>query len=123
MVTWFRRRRQSKEWGQLSAQVQVAGEERREALRGQEADVDWLEALLFEVDPLDINYESNTDEYRPEAETITLRRREASSLEGVHRIVYEEFMRWFGEVGPPDRRERIANEIWQRWASSDPTAR
>lgn len=121
VFSWFRRRRLSREWSQISARVEAAGVVRREALLGQEADVEWLEALLFAVDPIGINFESNTDEYRPEAETITLRRSEASSLDDVRRIVYEELMSWFGQAGPPDLCERIANEIWRRWNSTDRT--
>jgi len=36
--------------------------------------------------------EENLDEYRAEAQTITLRRREARSVEDVRRIAHEEFV-------------------------------
>jgi hypothetical protein len=86
-------------------------------LVGQEDEVDWLEALLFEADPIGINFEDNSDEYRPEAETIQLRRAEASSVADVRRIIHEEFVRWFDEqlAGPPERYEQLARRVWERW--------
>lgn len=117
MYSWVRRRKEKKQWDKISASSQA----RRQALAGQEADVDWLEELLFEADPIGINFEFNTDEYRPEAETVTLRRSEALSLEDVNRIIYEEFVRWFGEAGPRDLYEPIARKVWQRWSPADST--
>lgn len=102
----------------MSEQVRVASTERKARLRGQDADVAWLEAALFEADPIGINFEENTDEYRPEAETIMLRRSEATNLEDVQRIVHAEFVKWFDEgiAGPPERYEHVAGRIWQRWS-------
>ncbi len=86
-------------------------------LVGQEDEVDWLEALLFEADPIGINFEENSDEYRPEAETIQLRRAEAHSTADVRRIIHEEFVRWFDDqlAGPPERYEQVARQVWERW--------
>lgn len=102
----------------MSEQVRVASTARKARLRGQDADVTWLEAALFEADPIGINFEENTDEYRPEAETITLRRCEATNLEDVRQIVHSEFVKWFDEssAGPPERYEQIAGRVWQRWS-------
>ena len=101
----------------MSEHVRVASTERKACLRGEEAEVAWLEAALFEADPIGINFEENTDEYRPEAETITLRRSEATNLEDVRRIVHAEFVKWFDEgiAGPPERYEHVARRIWHRW--------
>jgi hypothetical protein len=56
---------------------------------------DKIAAILFEADPMGINFETNTDEYEPEAETILLRLGQADTADDVARIVHEEFVRWF----------------------------
>lgn len=87
---------------------------RKRALVGRENRVEQLEALLFKHDPIGINYEHNTDEYRPEAETITLRRSEAISESALLRVIHEEFVRWFGSssAGSSSRYGEIASEYW-----------
>jgi hypothetical protein len=88
--------------------------ERAQRLVGQEDVVKQIERLLFRADPIGINFEENTDEYRPEAETITLRLPEAANDRDLLRIIHEEFVRWFGDdtAGPMDRYGPIASEIW-----------
>jgi len=72
--------------------------------------------ILFRHDPIDINYETNTDEYDPEVGTILPRLKEASSENDVQKIVHEEFRRWFSlDAGGPDRYGEIASEIWTAW--------
>jgi hypothetical protein len=99
---------------EIAPQIRAAKAERARRLVGQEDLVAQLERLLFERDPIGINFESNTDEYRPEAETITLRVPEARTEADLLRIVHEEFTRWFGEstAGPVAGYEGIASEIW-----------
>jgi hypothetical protein len=71
--------------------------ERRAVLRQRYGSLyDFVLALLFEVDPAGINFETNTDEYEPEVDTILPRLREGQTAEDLQRIVHEEFMRWFG---------------------------
>lgn len=73
--------------------------------------------ILFRHDPENINFEFNTDEYEPEAETILPRLKDCSSVEDVSRVVFEEFVYWFGS----DERKTeasfaaIAQEIWEVW--------
>lgn len=88
----------------------------------QEEVVGSVEALLFRHDPIGLNFGNNVDEYRPEAETITLRLPGARSVDEVRRIVHEEFVRWFDQqlAGPESRYGEIAREVWQVWASSRP---
>ena len=76
-----------------------------------------LEAILFKHDVMGIAFEENTDEYRPEAETIALRRTEARSLDDVRRIVHEEFVRWFDAppAGPEVKYQALAEDIWRVW--------
>ena len=88
---------------------------------------DDISALLFRHDPIGINFETNTDEYEPEVDTILPRLREASCAADLSRIVHEEFLRWFNEdeiVGSPAHYEKIVEEIWnayqKRSAESQP---
>lgn len=75
--------------------------------------------MLFDLDPLGLNFGSNTDEYRAEAQTITLRLPDAASAADVLVIVHEEFVQWFGTAtaGPASRYERVAQDVWDRWNS------
>ena len=77
-----------------------------------------VEAILFRHDPIGIGFADNTDEYRPEAESILPRLREAGSAVDVRRVVHEEYVRWFGgesTAGPESRYTLIAEEIWHVW--------
>lgn len=72
--------------------------------------------ILFKYDPMEINFEDNTDEYEPEVDTIVVRLNEAGSEDKVLDIVYEELCKWFsitmvGERETPVYRN-IAREIW-----------
>ena len=105
------------EWLQMSAEIEEARRSRRELLQGRGAVVSAVEALLFRHDPIGINFGHNTDEYRPEAETVTIRLPEANSPRDVMRIVHEEFVHWFGAsiAGPRDRYAEIADRVWAVW--------
>ena len=76
-----------------------------------------VSALLFRHDPVDINFESNTDEYEPEVGTILPRLKGCQSPEDVRRVVHEEFVRWFDApiAGAQERYASIASEIWEHW--------
>jgi hypothetical protein len=80
---------------------------------------DDVSALLFRYDPIGINFETNTDEYNPEARTILPRLSQCQSETDVLRVVIEEFHHWFGDDIREDKAsyELIAAEIWQRWTS------
>lgn len=78
-----------------------------------------ISAILFRYDPVGINFESNTDEYEPEAQTILARLNEANDSVDVRRIADEEFNPWFS--GTPHNVESLdaaADEIWTLWVSS-----
>ena len=81
---------------------------------------DDLEGLLFRHDPIGINFGSNTDEYGPEVRTILPRLKLCKSIDEVQDVVYEEFVRWFGDAGTRDKYQVIAAEIWQVWQQSHP---
>ncbi len=117
---WMARRRADAEWAEVSDEVARAQQDRAAAIAkgGLEPTVGMLEALLFRHDPIGLNFEDNTDEYRPEAETIALRRREVASEQDATRVVHEEFVRWFdaGTAGPPERYATVARELWATWS-------
>lgn len=115
------KRRADAEWAAASAEIRRARQQRERAIAslGQQTTVQWLEALLFRHDPIGINFEDNTDEYRAEAETITLRRDEVRSLQDAQRVVHEEFVRWFdaSTAGRPERYASVARELWAVWSA------
>lgn len=80
--------------------------------------VDEVEAMLFAADPVGIAFGTNTDEYRPEAESIVRRLPAAVSVDDVQLIVHEEFVAWFdpATAGPVSRYRQIAARIWLVWS-------
>ena len=75
---------------------------------------DTVLAILFEADPIEINFGNNTDEYGPEVDTILPRLRECHSVDDLQKVIHEEFVRWFDAetAGPLDRYQPIAQRIW-----------
>jgi hypothetical protein len=104
------------EWATIATRIGQQRAERRKRLAGYETLVTRTSLLLFEADPIGINFEENTDEYDPEAQTIVLRLAEGTSHTDVGRLVYEEFVRWFGDnAGSADRYSQIADNISSAW--------
>ncbi len=92
--------------------------EKRKAIRLQYGELfDALSKLLFELDPISINFETNTDEYEPEVGTIIPRLTHAESEADVREIVHEEFCKWFDSktAGPIEDYDAIASRIWMEW--------
>ena len=87
-------------------------------MSGYEDAVTKVSAALFARDPIGINFEHNTDEYDPEAETIVLRLMRETAQPDVVTLVHEEFTRWFGSgtAGPRQNYEAVAKEIWSLWS-------
>jgi hypothetical protein len=85
---------------------------------------DTVAGLLFQNDPMGINFGDNTDEYESEAGTILTRLSGAKAIEDVQTIVYEEFCRWFGEVeaGPREAYREVSVKIWEAWRAAFPAA-
>ncbi|MHB9026745.1 MAG: hypothetical protein ACYC7E_21650 [Armatimonadota bacterium] len=73
-----------------------------------------ISALLFHEDPLGINGTENTDEYDPEVGSILPHLKTCKSVDEVRRVVYEEFIHWFGAdmAGSEDKYDQIAKRIW-----------
>jgi hypothetical protein len=82
---------------------------------------DSVAALLFQRDPVGINFDENTDEYEPETGTILPRLRTCRSADDVRRVVHEEFVRWFdaSTAGSQERYAQIAEEIWALWRNAN----
>ena len=114
MRRWFTRSKSDPDWDRKSKAIGDAHLARERALVGQEELVTQVEELLFRHDPIGINFEENTDEYRAEAQTIVMRLPEAAGVDDLRRITHEEFARWFSAqiAGPPERYAVIALEIW-----------
>ena len=88
---------------------------RRSELRQQFKDLyEKVTGILFEEDPIRINYETNTDEYEPEVGTILPRLRGCATAEDVRTVVHTEFVRWFGAdiAGPAEKYTSAAKRIW-----------
>ena len=77
-----------------------------------------LAEILFEEDPIGINFEDNTDEYEAEAGTILPKLRDCQTVEQIQRVLHSEFVRWFDVqiAGSPDRYRRAAERIWAEMA-------
>jgi len=95
-------------------QIRVRRAELRNRFKGLYHEVS---VILFDEDPLSINFKTNTDEYEPEVGTILPRLRGCSSVEAVRAMVHEEFVAWFGadNAGTPERYRSIAEKIWEAY--------
>ena len=89
--------------------------ENRRRLKAEYGELfDSVASILYRHDPIGINFEVNPDEYETEAETILPRLRSCHTVEDVHQVVYEEFVRWFeATAGSFEGYKEIAEEIWQ----------
>jgi hypothetical protein len=77
--------------------------------------------ILFEDDPVGINFESNTDEYEPEVGTILPRLKHCHTASDLQLVIHEEFIRWFGSdiAGPVENYGKVAERIWMEWKAFD----
>lgn len=75
---------------------------------------DRLQAILFEEDPVGINFGHNYDEYDPEVRTILPRLRTCRSVRDIQVAIHEEFCRWFNPetAGPLTRYEHVAERAF-----------
>jgi hypothetical protein len=63
--------------------------------------------ILFQIDPIGVHGQENTEKFVPEATSILARLREAQFAEDVETIVQQELRRWYG-------RRRVANQDPER---------
>ena len=90
---------------------------RREATADQRQLVQAVSKTLFRADPIGIDFETNTSEDDPEAETIVIALRNASDPQDVLILTQRCFVEWFDAetAGPPSRYTAVAEEIWNLW--------
>jgi hypothetical protein len=75
-----------------------------------------VSGILFELDPVGINYGSNTDEYDLEALTIIPQLNSCRSANDVFKLVVCEFRHWFSVLcGPAVQYKVISRRIWAAW--------
>lgn len=76
-----------------------------------------ISAILFEADPLEVNYEINTDEYDGEAEDIAQGLTQVTDVGSVRELVHACFVRWSSpeSAGPASRFDEMAEQIWAVW--------
>lgn len=79
-----------------------------------------VSAAMFKHDPIGINFNTNADEYEPEAGTVIPRLHECSSAGDVSRVLHEEFVVWFSAetAGAESRYKNLAEEIWTIWRAN-----
>src|SRR5262249_49227001 len=101
----------------IVAEVRTAKQSRFEQTVTQRDLVDAVSQLLFRADPAGINFETNTDEYDAEAETIVIGLPNAHRPEDVTALTHQTFVQWFDSqiAGPIDRYAAVASEIWNLW--------
>jgi hypothetical protein len=88
--------------------------QKRAELRTQYRDAyDRLASLLFDEDPIGINFGDNTDEYEPEVGSILPLLASCRGLADIQRVVHSEFCSWFGDdtAGPPEKYAGVASRI------------
>lgn len=78
---------------------------------------DEVAAILFELDPIGINFGSNTDEYESETGTIIPRLHLCHCVADARKVIHEEFVRWFSHVnvGAECDYQEAAERIWSAW--------
>ena len=78
-----------------------------------------ISSILFESDPMCLNFGSNDDEYDPEAISIISELTVAKSTEDVANIVIVQFLHWFDcDLSPykdNDKFIRMSQRIWLAW--------
>ncbi len=89
----------------------------REALRSESPELfASVSAILFECDPIGINFEDNTDEYDAEAGSIISRLPKCSSEADARKIIHEEFKKWFSDTaGNVCHYTECVRRIWELW--------
>ena len=106
-IAWFRAKR-------IAQRARV---QRAQVKRAYGALFDEVSGLLFEADPIGINFENNQDEYDAEAGTIIPRLRDCVDAEQVCTVVFEEFVRWFSAevAGAREQYREVSSQIWDAW--------
>ncbi|MCL2514726.1 MAG: hypothetical protein FWD85_01210 [Microbacteriaceae bacterium] len=76
-----------------------------------------ISALLFDADPIGLNFTINTDEYDSEAKEVDRVLDSSSSVEALTVTIRDIFLEWFNAeadlVGPLERYAGAAAQIWE----------
>lgn len=104
-------------WERIRDEVRAAKESRFAQTADRRDLVDAVSALLFQADPVGINFQTNTDEYDAEAETIIIALPKADGPDDVTALTHEVFVQWFGteSAGPVERYADVSARIWSLW--------
>lgn len=82
-----------------------------------------ISSILYNCDPMCLNFDCNGDEYDPEAISIIYELQDAKSAKDVANIVIGQFQEWFGEDLSPfkanDKFIRMCRSIWMAWCAHD----
>ncbi|MFZ1598895.1 MAG: hypothetical protein WAW26_23860 [Anaerolineae bacterium] len=87
----------------------------REAVRAEDPQFfAAISTMIFEADPIGINFTINTDEYDPEAGTVIPRLSACQTADDVTAVLYEEFTKWFGTEIAGNRADyvELARNLW-----------
>jgi hypothetical protein len=95
-------------------------EERRKLKKEYGDLLERVSKVLFEEDPVGLDFGDNVDEYDTEASTILPRLRNCHSAADTRNVIYEEFCRWFDAptAGSIEKDTRASERIWQLWKES-----
>ncbi len=76
-----------------------------------------ISKIIFDNDPVGINFKTNTNEYDSETGTIIPRLPSCKTEDDVLLVVYQEFSKWFGAdtVGPKEKYIPVSKQIWRVW--------
>jgi|GEM_PF-1357198 len=76
-----------------------------------------VSAVMFKLDPMGINYQTNTDEYDPEVGLLIPQLKKCSSPDDVAGALFEIFKSQFDAdmAGKRERYDGLAKEIWKIW--------
>jgi hypothetical protein len=77
-----------------------------------------VSAVMFKIDPIGINYQTNTDEYDFEAGAVIARLKDCATADDVATVLQEVFTESFDAqmAGDRSRYAGMAREIWALWA-------
>lgn len=119
-MKWFRREKRPPEEvpsERIQDEVRAAKRSRLTQTATRRDLVDAISAVLFKADPVGINFDTNTDEYDAEAETIVIALPRAAGPGDVRSLTHGAFVQWFDAetAGPIERYTAVANEIWSLW--------
>lgn len=119
-MRWFRRAKRQNdatEWERSQREVRSSKEHRYAQTVTQRGLVNEVSKILFAADPIGINFDTNTDEYDSEAETIVIALGDANGPAEVQALTHETFAQWFGPhlAGPVERYAGVATDIWDLW--------